>query len=114
MYGTILVYGNEALLVKTRHLILEKAGYQLFSVTDFAGAANVLANQQIDLVLLCQSLSDTERRGILERARAIRPDFKCAVLGHDGRNVELEGTGVFERIDGPCGLLEATGKLLIK
>jgi hypothetical protein len=56
--------------VKTRHLIVEKAGYQAFSATDFAGAVNVLMNQQLDLVLLCQSL----RPGIiLEKARAITP-----------------------------------------
>jgi hypothetical protein len=55
--------------VKTRHLIVEKAGYQAFSATDFAGAVNILMNQQPDLVLLCQSL----RPGILEKARAITP-----------------------------------------
>jgi CheY-like chemotaxis protein len=114
MYGTILVYGNEVLLVKTRHLILEKAGYQVFSATDFADAANVLVNQRIDLVLLCQSLSDTKRRDFLEQARAITPDLKCAAFGHDGREVELEGTGVSEKVDGPRGLLKATGKLLIQ
>jgi hypothetical protein len=30
MLGTILVYGNEVMLVTTRQLILEKAGYQVF------------------------------------------------------------------------------------
>jgi hypothetical protein len=30
MQGTILVYGNEQLLVTTRGLILEKAGYEVF------------------------------------------------------------------------------------
>jgi DNA-binding NtrC family response regulator len=114
MYGTILVYGNEVLLVKTRHLILEKAGYQVFSAMDFAGAANVLLNQPINLVLLCQSLSDTKRRDFLEKARAIKPDLKCAVFGDHGREVALEGTGVSEKVDGPCGLLKVTSKLLIE
>jgi DNA-binding response OmpR family regulator len=114
MDGTILVCGNEVLLVETRHLILEQSGYQVFSATDFAGAANVLVNQRIDLVLLCQSLSDVGRRRILEKARAIRPDLKCAVFSGDGRELKLDGTEVFERVDGPSGLLKATGKLLIQ
>jgi CheY-like chemotaxis protein len=102
MDGTILVCGNEVLLVETRHLILEQSGYQVFSATDFAGAENVLVNQRIDLVLLCQSLSGTGKRRFLEKARAIRPDIK------------LDGTEVFERVDGPSGLLKATEKLLIQ
>jgi CheY-like chemotaxis protein len=114
MDGTILVCGNEVLLVETRHLILEQSGYQVFSATDFADAANVLVNQRIDLVLLCQSLSDTAKRRILEKARAIRPDLKCAVFSDDGRELKLDGTGVFERVDGPSGLLKATEKLLIQ
>jgi hypothetical protein len=86
----------------------------VFSATDFAGAENVLVNQRIDLVLLCQSMSDTGRRRFLEKARAIRPDLKCAVFSDDGRELKLDGTGVFERVDGPSGLLKATGKLLIQ
>jgi len=31
MHGTILVYGNEPMLVKTRGLILEKAGYEVLA-----------------------------------------------------------------------------------
>jgi DNA-binding response OmpR family regulator len=114
MDGTILVCGNEALLVETRHLILEQSGYQVFSATDFADAANVLANHRIDLVLVCQSLGDIGKRRFLEKARAIRPDLKCAVFSDDGRELKLDGTEVSEKVDGPSGLLKATGKLLIQ
>jgi DNA-binding response OmpR family regulator len=114
MDGTILVCGNEVLLVETRHLILEQSGYQVFSATDFAGAENVLVNQRIDLVLLCQSLSGTGKRRFLEKARAIRPDIKCALFSDDGRELKLDGAEVFERVDGPSGLLKATEKLLIQ
>lgn len=114
MDGKILVCGNEVLLVETRRLILGQSGYQVFSATDFAGAADVLVNQRIDLVLLCQSLSDIGKRRILEKARAIRPDLKCAVFSEDGRELKLDGTEVFERVDGPSGLLKATENLLIQ
>ena len=68
----------------------------------------------IDLVLLCQSLSDTGKRRFLEKAHAIRPDLKCAVFSDDGRELKLDGTEVSEKVDGPSGLLKATGKLLIQ
>jgi hypothetical protein len=80
MHGTILVYGNEEMLVTTRALILESAGNRTFTANQFGNAMLVLMNHQIDIVVLCQSLKDEERRGILETARAIQPDIKCLIL----------------------------------
>jgi hypothetical protein len=40
----------------------------------------VLLNQQIDVLLLCHSLHDDERRGVLETAHAITEDVKCVIL----------------------------------
>jgi hypothetical protein len=70
MNGSILVYGNDEMLVTTRFLILEKAGYRVFTAQTFGNAMLVLMNHQIDIVVFCQSLKDEERRGILETARA--------------------------------------------
>ena len=70
MHGTILVYGNEPVLVTTRALILGKAGYKVFTAQAFGNAMLVLMHHQIDACVLCQSLTDEERRGILETARA--------------------------------------------
>jgi hypothetical protein len=80
MVGTILVYGNESMLVTTRGLILEKAGYGLYTSSGFAGAMLTLMTQQIDILLLCQSLSEEERRGIL------RNSF-CAPIGYEVCNI---------------------------
>jgi hypothetical protein len=74
MDGTILVYGNEEILLKTRGLILEKAGYKVFTAQTFGNAMLVLMNYQIDVCVLCQSLTAEERRGIVETARALQPE----------------------------------------
>jgi hypothetical protein len=95
--------------VKTRHLIVEKAKYQVFPATDFAGAVNILMNQQLDLVLLCQSL----RRGILEKARAITLTASGGLWRRRSRS-RARGDRVFQRLDGPCDLLKATGKQLMR
>jgi hypothetical protein len=91
MRETILVYGNESLSVMTPGLILERAGYKVFTATKFALALLALVDEQIDVLLLCQSLSDEERRGIVETACAVKPEIKCVTIGYDGREIEPTG-----------------------
>jgi two-component SAPR family response regulator len=112
MHGSILVYGNEEMLVTTRCLILEKVGYRVFSAQTFGNAMLVLMNHQIDIVVLCQSLKDEERRGILETARALQPEIKCAVLDFEEREFKLNGVDLIQGLEGPTALLSAIGKLL--
>lgn len=112
MNGTILVYGNEEILVTTRRLILEKAGYQAFSATKFDGAVFVLMNQRIDVLLLCQSLSEGQRRGILAKAQAISPQIKCAVFGFDGGKIVLDGGVACEILGGPATLVKTMDRIL--
>jgi DNA-binding response OmpR family regulator len=106
MHGTILVYGNEEMLVTTRGLILEKAGYQVFFATKFASALVALVNERINVLLLCQSVSDEDRRSILETARAIKPEIRCVTLGYDGCEIVSDGGVAFEKLDGPATLMK--------
>jgi DNA-binding NtrC family response regulator len=112
MHGTILVYGDEEMLVTTRGLILEKAGYQVFSATKFASALVALVNERINVLLLCQSVSDEDRRRIVETAHAIKPEIRCVTLAYDGSAVDLDGQMAFERLDGPAMLVETIGRIL--
>jgi hypothetical protein len=112
MQGTILVYGNDEVLVMTRCLILEKTGYKVFPAQAFGNAMLVLMHHQIDLCVLCQSLTDDERRGIWETARALQPDIKCVVLDFAESEVAIEGVDLIRGLAGPSSLLNAVGKLL--
>ena len=112
MHGTILVYGKDEILVMTRGLILEKAGYEVFRAEQVGNAMLVLMNHQIDIVVLCQSLTDEERRGILETAHALQPEIKCAVLDFAESEVAIEGVDLIRGLVGPSTLLKAVGKLL--
>ena len=112
MNGTILVYGNEPILVKTRGLILEKAGYKVLASTAFAGAMLTLMTEQVDVLLLCQSLADEDRRGILETARAVQPEIKCALLDFEEREDSIEGVDLVRGLAGPTVLLNTIGRLL--
>jgi hypothetical protein len=112
MYGTILVYGNDEILVMTRSLILGKAGYEVFTAQTYGNAMLVLMNHQIDLCVLCRSLREEERRGILETAHALQPETKCVVLDVGESEVAIEGVDLVRGVWGPTALLNAVGKLL--
>jgi hypothetical protein len=110
MHGTVLVYGNEPTLVTTRGLILERAGYKVFTAQAFGNAMLVLMHHQIDACVLCQSLTDEEQRGILETAPALQPEIKCAVLDFAESEVAIEGVDLIRGLVGPSTLLNAVRK----
>ena len=112
MNGTILVYGNDEMLVMTRCLILGKAGYEVFTAQTFGNAMLVLMNHQIDLCVLCQSLSDEERRGIVETAHALQPEIKCVVIDFAERVVPMDGVELIRGLAYPSTLLNAAAKHL--
>jgi hypothetical protein len=112
MHGTILVYGNDEILVMTRSFILGNAEYEVFTAQTFGNAMLVLMNYQIDLVVLCQSLKDEERRGVLETAHALQPEIKCVALDFGETKVAIEGVDLIQGFVGPSTLLNTVGKLL--
>jgi hypothetical protein len=85
---------------------------ELLRQIKFGNAMLVLMNHQIDIVVLCQSLKDEERRGILETARAIQPDIKCLILDFAQNQAPLEGADLVHGLPGPSTLLNTVGKLL--
>jgi DNA-binding NtrC family response regulator len=114
MHGTILVYGNDEILVMTRSLILGNAGYEVFTAQTFGNAMLVLMNHPIELVVLCQTLKGEERRGILETAHALQPEIKCVVLDCGQSEVPIDGVDLIRGFVGPSALLNTVGKLLIQ
>lgn len=114
MQGTILVYGNEPTLVATRELLLRQAGYRVFTAQTFANAMLAMMNPEIDVCILCHSLTDEEQRGILEMAHAHRPQLKCIVLDLEGIKAPIEGVDLIRGLAGPSTLLDAIAKTLMQ
>jgi DNA-binding NtrC family response regulator len=112
MHGTILVYGNDEMLVATRRLIFEKADYRVFTADSLSNAMLVLMNHQIDVLVLCQNLSDEERGAVLETAPTLQPEIRFAVLSFDGHDVVTDGVLIHRGLDGPPSLLTAIGRML--
>jgi hypothetical protein len=72
----------------------------------------VLMNHQIDVLVLCQYLSDEERGAVLETAPTLQPEIRFAVLSFDGHDVVTDGVLIHRGLDGPPSLLTAIGRML--
>jgi CheY-like chemotaxis protein len=112
MPGKLLIYGNDSMLITTRRLILERVGYEVATVATFSDAMLLLLNQQFDLLLLCQSLNEEERRGMLESAYAIKPELKCAVLQFAAGHERIANEETLEGLRGPTNLIESIQRML--
>ena len=112
MQATILISGNDAMLLTTRRMIFEPAGYTVFTTDSVSNARLVLMNHQIDVLVLCQSLDDNDRASILRVAHLLQPEIKCASLSFDGREVAIEDAETHWGLNGPPSLLAAIGQML--
>jgi CheY-like chemotaxis protein len=95
MHGEILVYGDNPLLLATRRSLLEKAGYRVYTTTEFADAMLVIMSHQISVLLLCQSLQGDEQSNGL----------KFVILSFAGRDVPVGYAEIVEGLEGPSALL---------
>src|ERR1700723_1494929 len=108
MQATILISGNDAMLLTTRRMIFEQAGYTVFTTGTLSNARLVLMNHQIDVLVLCQSLDDNDRANIL----MLQPEIKCASLSFDGLEVAIDDAETHRGLSGPPSLLAAIGQML--
>jgi hypothetical protein len=107
---SILLFGRNVRLLKTRQTVLESLGYRVYRACDLSTAKHMLLEKQIDLLVLCHSLS-MEERG---RALALTyrwPMIRSLILtaGDDGCPDNLI-TEVIDAFDGPAGPGLTVGK----
>jgi hypothetical protein len=69
-------------------------------------------NHQIDVLILCQTLSDQERHAVLETAHTLQPKIKCALMSIDGHDAVTDGVLIDRALNGPPALLAAIGQML--
>jgi hypothetical protein len=113
MLNKILIYGNDSLLLMTRRLILEKEGYRVFTTLEFGDAIRLTMTQQLDVLVLCQSLTVEECNGVLGTVREIAPTLKTIILDHEGLVQPIKGQEqTLEPLRGPRSLLTAVHKMV--
>src|SRR5690349_16685847 len=69
-FALILSVGSDPQLLGTRELLLQSAGYAVVSARSVKEAVDRFLGGDFDLVLLCHSLSETERKRVVYLIRA--------------------------------------------
>jgi DNA-binding response OmpR family regulator len=109
----ILVYGSDELLLGTRTMVLENAGFQVFSAISSDGAESIMKSGEVALVVLCHSLSEQQCEAALDFAKRQRPALNTLVLTASGSPCSERTTGaVLSAFDGPRKLVETVQDLL--
>jgi hypothetical protein len=94
------------MLLETRRLILTKAGFQVRTVTEQMRAATALFDEEINLFILCHTLSSQQRKDSLLLAHELQPTMKNLVLTDDLPKKILESQdSVVDCFLGPEALL---------
>jgi hypothetical protein len=75
---SILLYGQDALLLQTRQWVLEVAGYQVRRTTEFSEIT--LLPDPVDLLILCHSLLPEECGRACAFVSTRWPSIRCLVL----------------------------------
>lgn len=74
------MYGRDACLLDTRHLVLEKAGFTVYLAHSAAEARNMIVSESPALFILCHSLKLEECEHMLVASHQLRPEMIHMVL----------------------------------
>ncbi len=109
----ILVYGSDDVLLGTRTMVLEKAGYKVFSARETSDLQEILLGRSISLLVLCHSLSSEKCEAAIEFAESRHPVIRCLVLtAGNSPCSERAHDAVLSAFDGPRKLVETVQNLL--
>jgi len=99
---SILLYGRDLKLLKTRQLVLQTCGYRVFAAGDISSIPPVADSTDVDLVVLCHSLTLEESGRAIARASIRWPAVKSLILrvGAESGYSEMISQ-VFDTLDGP-------------
>ena len=112
---SILLYGRDGHLLETRRLILESSNFQVRTVSSLLALNETISTHQIDILILCHSLSSEECKRALDVAHVHSPGIKTLVLtAHDSICASLAGEddNVLDTWEGPRVLLDTVQKLV--
>lgn len=108
----VLCYGHDPMLLLTRRWILEKE-FCVENCSSLSQLAEMLGQGQVDLVLVCQSVPDSECDEVIELARSAWPAVKTLVLQESAHGVcSTHSDMAMENLGGPPVLLQEIHTLL--
>lgn len=109
----ICSYGPDPRLLETRKLVLQQAGFIVYSATDLAELEQLAATTPIDLFLLCHAFTHERCQDAVRMVEQICPQPRILIMraGGDWGETWLSYP-VMNSIDGPEALLAAVHRIL--
>jgi CheY-like chemotaxis protein len=109
----ILVCGTDKTLIETRRAILARSGYEVETHTVLA-ADRIPASPEVDLLVLCSSLSRDQQLTLLDQSHKERPGQKNLVViaGKQDDRISLPVDVPFTALDGPVKFMKQVDSLL--
>ncbi len=100
--ASILLLGNDPLLLETRAWMLERVGFRLNTTLDLDVLDQIASAQQIDLFLICDSFLPAMRRNALEVIESKWPGTKRLLFQRAGDPIDVAVTAtIIPAIEGP-------------
>jgi hypothetical protein len=109
----ILVYGSDEILLGTRTMVLENAGFRVLSTINFADAKAIIMSGDVALVVLCHSLHPDDREAILKfmDGHNSRVSTLALTAGESLYSEKSQGA-ILSAFDGPRKFVEVVHRLL--
>ena len=85
----ILSIGSDPDVLSRRSSVLAEAGYAIVSVTDLRKAAEKIANEEFDVLLVCDSLAEEDCRQLVNMSRRHRPFMRVILLPNASTDDDL-------------------------
>ena len=109
-----MVCGADKTLVETRRAILARAGYKVLACTSAGESRSEIESSEVDLLVLCSSLSREQQCQLLDISHKVRPGEKSLVVMARHR-VELSPSSIdipFQALDGPAHFMNQVASIL--
>jgi DNA-binding response OmpR family regulator len=115
--SVVLFYGHNELLLWTRKLLLEWAGYEVSVAQELRQVSCLLDRKHVDLIVLCYSLSRTEcaMAGLIAKSRSEVPTLLMTEHGQTGnRDCDMREVAdvCFDSMLGPEALIRKIDTIL--
>jgi DNA-binding response OmpR family regulator len=96
----ILSIGSDPDVLTRRSSVLAETGYAIVSVTDLRKAAEKIANEEFDVLLVCNSLAEEDCRQLVNMSRRHRPFMRVVLLPEGSTDDDVRRL-IFDAIGAP-------------
>ena len=104
--SSILILGHDEHLLATRQWVLQTRGYQVLTVQELAAIQKIPLSAPVRLIVLCHTLTDSERQLATGIADARWPGVKLLTLVAEAGRMPSGILGqLLHTMDGPAKLL---------